>query len=85
MLYEITEACNADDRSPELYALFKKLLSEFVRDDVLAVIGNSEGGELLEKMVNQWSSYIKFTMLLSRVFSYVDRNYLRGNTIPSLG
>ena len=52
MLCEITEACNADDKSPQLYLLFKKFVKQYIEEDVLALItAPSSREELLENLV----------------------------------
>lgn len=85
MLGEISEACNADDRSPQLYLVFKKFVATYIREDVLQAIASLQGGDLLLKLVSEWEKFTKYAMLMSRVFNYVDKNYLKGNSIPSLG
>ena len=73
------------DNSANMYQLYKKLLLEYFTGEVEPRMRMASGENFLLELVHQWNQYTIFAMLLNRAFSYVDRNYLRGNHMDTLG
>ena len=73
------------DNSANMYQLYKKLLLEYFTGEVEPRMRVAQGENFLIQLVHQWNQYTIFAMLLNRAFSYVDRNYLRGNHMDTLG
>lgn len=68
-----------------MHALYKKLLAEYFDEVIHPRMSGQTGENFLLTLVEQWNKYTMFTMLLNRLFDYVDRNMLKGINLPRLG
>ena len=81
----IQEQCDLNDNSSKMHQLYKKLLAEYFEEVVHPKMQGQMGENFLLTLVEQWNKYTMFTMLLNRLFDYVDRNHLKGINLPRLG
>ena len=85
VIVHIQEQCDLNDNSAKMHLLYKKLLSEYFEQVVNVAMLGQIGEHFLLTLVEQWNKYTMFTMLLNRLFDYVDRNHLKGINLPRLG
>ena len=84
-LSKITDECDNEDMSYGHLQLFKKILAEYFDEHVIPKMQNQTSEGLLTELCKQWKSLTIFSMLVSRLFDYVDRHYVRSICGEPLG
>lgn len=85
-VYEVVmNQCDAQDNGQGLYAYFQKIIADYVEEQALPYTLGKKGTQLLEAWVEQWNNYTIFCKLLNRMFDYLNRYYLKNQSMNSLG
>ncbi|KAI3835271.1 hypothetical protein MKW98_020387 [Papaver atlanticum] len=73
------------DYSEELYKRYEGVLNDYLSCKVLPAIQEKRGDvSMLQELVKRWDNHKVMVSKLSRVFHYLDRNYVVRKSLPSL-
>jgi len=57
---------------------YEKILETYVVEDVVPDLKNAiDQGRVLEVLIQQWNHYAMLSFMMKRMFSYLDKFYLR--------
>ncbi|XP_026438896.1 cullin-1-like [Papaver somniferum] len=74
------------DYSEELYKRYEGVFIDYLSSKVLPAIQEKRDDDvsMLEELVERWDNHKVMVTKLSRVFHYLDRNYVVRKSLPSL-
>jgi Cullin family len=75
----VLKVCDELDKAKELHEYFKKKLTSYIQQVVIKELDNKEEEVLLEHYIRQWKNYTIFSHFICKMFSYLDRYYLKNN------
>ena len=81
----INEQCDAHDRSAQMYIMYKGIVESYFNQVIKPSLVGKVGENFLLELVKQWNNYTIFSMLLNRLFDYLDINYVKSNFLNPLG
>lgn len=70
--------------SKELYARYRESFYDYINTMVLPAIEGNENESMLRELVKRWENHKVMVRWLSRFFNYLDRYYIRKQSLPSL-
>ena len=65
--------------------MYKRIVEDYFTEQIKPSLNNKFGEEFLLVFVEQWNNYTMFSMLLNRLFDYLDINYVKSNFLNQLG
>lgn len=80
----VMNQCDQQDNGQKLHNLYCTVLEQYLRDDALRYI-NDHKFEFLHAFVKVWDNYTMFAKLLDKMFDYLNRYYLKNQSMSSLG
>ena len=81
----VNEQCDAHDRSSQVHQLYTRKLDAYFAGEIHPNLRGKFGEMFLLELVRQWDNYTIFTMLLNRLFDYININYVRSNFLDAFG
>ena len=81
----VQEQCDAHDRSQQMHQMYMKIVDEYFKQQIQPNLREKFGEMFLLELVMQWDNYTIFSMLLNRLFNYLDINYVKSNFLNQLG
>lgn len=72
------------DNGAKLHMYYLQTMESYIRNDALPYI-NSHKFEFLEAFVKVWDDFKCFALLMDKMFDYLNRYYLKNQSMTSLG
>ncbi|XP_042444738.1 cullin-1-like isoform X1 [Zingiber officinale] len=72
------------DTTEKLYTKYKEVIMEYITSVVLPSLKDKHDEFLLRELVIRWSNHKVMSKWLSRFFSYLNRFFIKRNSLPSL-
>ncbi len=77
--------CDQQDNGAKLHQLYVSTIESYIKKDALAYINSRPKVEFLEAFVKVWENYTMFAKLLDKMFDYLNRYFLKNQSMSSLG
>lgn len=58
---------------------------QYIEDEITPELEGITVENMMEKLVVVWEKYTMYTMLVNRLFDYIDRNYIMQNNLETMG
>lgn len=81
----VMNQCDQQDNGAKLHTLYLQTLESYIRKDALAYMNSRPRVEFLEAFVKVWENYTMFAKLLDKMFDYLNRYFLKNQSMSSLG
>ncbi len=81
----VMNQCDQQDNGQKLHQLYLTTLESYIKKDALTYINSRPKVEFLEAFVKVWEDYTMFAKLLDKMFDYLNRYFLRNQSMSSLG
>ena len=84
--YEIVmHQCDQLDNGEKLFKFYNKIIKHFLSAIAIPQTRRYSGENLIKAFVKQWSNFNMFAKCLERMFTYLNRYYLKNQSMKSLG
>lgn len=80
----VLKICDEMDKAKELHEYFKSKLESHIKQNVLTELEGKEDELLLKIFIKEWKDYTILVHFLRKMFTYLDRYYLKNNNTVSL-
>ena len=77
--------CDSLDNSKFMFGVFSDLLKEYMDAEVKPMLLEQTGTSLLQNLANVWGSLVIYAISADRIFSYLNRNYIKSQSLPQIG
>ena len=79
----VMNQCDQQDNGAKLHKLYLDTLESYIKNDALTYI-NAHKFEFLEAFAKVWDDYTMFAKLLDKMFDYLNRYFLKNQSMSSL-
>jgi len=77
--------CDQQDNGALLYSLFLKTLEEYINQIAHSYMRQQPKEQYLQAFVKIWTDYNMYAKLLDKMFDYLNRYFLKNQSMKSLG
>jgi len=86
LCYEIVlHQCDQLDNGNKFFNFYIKIIKHFLNKIAIPNTKKYTGEALIKAFVLQWNNYVMFAKLLDKLFTYLNRYYLKNLSMRSLG
>ena len=81
----VMNQCDQQDNGEKLFNFCEDVISRFIKHECLTKMTMKTGQQLVETYVQVWKNYLLFSRLLDKMFEYLNRYYLKNQSMKFLG
>ena len=82
----VMHQCDAQDNAGKLYQYFQEIIREYLKNEALIYIKrHQEQGNIITAFIKQWDNFAMLAKLMDRMFDYLNRYYLKNQSLKLLG